>query len=146
VPEEKSIERFDCETEKIGSGYVYYEQGVMEPWPEGEWVKYEEHRQALGEAASALSAELAKVRKHRDDLKEALSRAPYPSDLSIAEQDRDLAEQKLQTITAEIAYVRGHLEAYADALDRPHSLQELKKALREDASRLLDQAETAGAE
>lgn len=53
-------------------------------------------------AIALLERELGEVRAHRDSLREGLEAAPYPSDLAIAEQDRDLFHQRLQSLEARL--------------------------------------------
>ena len=154
MPDEKSIERTWVlslrRMSQTGSFYyVVLGRASAEDDPRVEVMPVEDHVAALGEATSTLSTELASVRKHRDELKEALGRAPYPSDVEAAEAGReeeteraDTAEEKLQTLRADIATVRGHLEGYADGheliTDWDHRIppEWLAKALREDAAKL----------
>lgn len=66
----------------------------------------------------------------------------YISDREIQdyhEERRRSLEAELTTLRSEVSYVRGHLEGYADTLKVIRGgadIDELVRALREDASRL----------
>lgn len=38
----RSLTRFDCETEQVGSGYMSYDKAVMEDYDDGDWVRWSE--------------------------------------------------------------------------------------------------------
>jgi hypothetical protein len=60
------VQRYDCETEQVGKDWNFYEQGVMEPWPTGDWVKYEDY-EAAESRCKGLEAALKEIAEPESD-------------------------------------------------------------------------------
>lgn len=124
MPDEKRIERGTI----YSSALIRQDESTADLGP---WIRYEGHLDALGGAEKARDWQRDGWDKCTEMRLETLRRA-------------EAAEENLETLRSDIAYVRGHLEGYANAIELPGfgvdviggRKQTLIDALREDAERL----------
>jgi hypothetical protein len=120
-----TIERYTCGVKRV-DGYL---QPYMPPAVRGDWVKYADHLEALGEAERKAEKkaedwwgsttdywyERTQELQRMVESAVALKIAAYERE-NAALDKLEASEESLRTLRSEIPYVRGHLEGYADAL------------------------------